>query len=43
MRVALAAVVGAVLGALASIGIYAAAQPTEHATPPNQQISYGSR
>jgi hypothetical protein len=34
---------GVILGVIASVGIYAAAQPAEHAAPPNQQISYGSR
>jgi hypothetical protein len=37
------AIGGVVLGAIASVAIYAAAQPAEHAAPPNQQISYGSR
>lgn len=43
MRVALFAVAGVILGALASVGIYAAAQPAAHTAPPSQQISYGSR
>jgi hypothetical protein len=43
MRVILFAISGVLLGGVASVGIYAAAQPAEHAAPPNQQISYGSR
>jgi hypothetical protein len=42
MRTALFAVGGAILGILASIGIYAAAQPAEHAAT-TPQVSYGSR
>ena len=43
MRVLLFAIGGVILGTVASVGIYAAAQPAEQAAPPNQQISYGSR
>jgi hypothetical protein len=43
MGAMLYAIGGVILGAVASVGIYAAAQPAEHAAPPNQQISYGSR
>lgn len=43
MGAILFAIAGLILGVVASVGIYAAAQPAEHAAPPNQQISYGSR
>ena len=43
MSTILFAIGGVILGAVASVGIYAAAQPAEHAAAPNQQISYGSR
>ena len=42
VRNAVFAVVGAILGILASLGIYAAAQPAEHAAT-TPQVSYGSR
>ena len=42
MRTAMFAVAGVILGILASIGIYAAAQPSEHAAT-TPQVSYGSR
>jgi hypothetical protein len=43
MATILFAIGAVIMGALACVGIYAAAQPAEHAAPSNQQISYGSR
>jgi hypothetical protein len=43
MSTILFAIGGVILGAVASVGIYVAAQPAAHVSPPGQQISYGSR